>query len=124
MMFERKKGYASIWVGQGLPKAAFEKYAVHENNAVDAHGDQVGPLNDFARDAGAMWFDHDLVAAGWSRGADKSIEDAFQGYRGAEVFGPEAAKLANRKQVAAVNSVVVMYDSILQPPRWPGRSPL
>ena len=29
-MFERKKGFASIWVGQGLPKAVFEKYAVHE----------------------------------------------------------------------------------------------
>jgi WD40 repeat protein len=123
-MFERKKGYVSIWVGQGLTKANFEKYAIHENNAVDEYGDQVGPLNDFTRDAGATWFDHDFVAAEWMRGKGKSVEAALQGFRDAEFFSAGAAKLAKSKQVSSVNSVVVMYDSILDSTRWPRRSPL
>ena len=110
-MFERKKGFVSIWVGEGLPKAVFEKYAVHEYG--DPNEDK--PLNEFARDAGDMWFDHDFVAAQWYRGKDRSIEEALEGFSGAEFFTAEAARLAKEKRVPTVNCVVVMYDSVLTP---------
>ena len=110
-MFERKKGFVSIWVGQGLPKAVFEKYAVHEYGDIDKDK----PRNDFTRDAGDMWFDHDFMAAEWYRGKDRSIEEALEGFSGAEFFTAEAARLAKEKKVPTVNSVVVMYDSVLTP---------
>jgi WD40 repeat protein len=119
-MFKRKKGFVSIWVGQGVTKKQFQSYAVDEDDSED---DDV-PLNGFAKDAGDTFYDHDFIEAEWLGAKPKALGAALGGFSHADSFLDAVLKLGKKKGIDTANALVLLYDTALSPARWPKGSPL
>ena len=71
-MFKAEKGVVSIWLGCGTKKNVFDSYFEESRGWP---GDEDVPLNEFAKDAGELFYDHDFVEAHWAGPKGKRTGD-------------------------------------------------
>ncbi len=116
-MLKRKKGFASIWVGQIPTRDQFDAYL-----AADL---EHKPINPFATDCGVKSYDTDTVEVNWQDDRKKqSVKAALATHSYAEFFLADALALAAERGVQTANSTAIAYDLELSPARWPESSPL
>jgi len=117
-MFNRKKGVVSLWIGQGLKKRDFHRYAVEEGDL------EIGPTNGFANDAKDISFDHDFVTSFCTGRKDEKLAVLLNGLDWAAYELDGILATAKRKRILSGNSLVAMLDVELKPSKWPKSSPL
>lgn len=118
-MFRDKKGVVAIWLAAKVDRNVLDQYFD------ETYGGEE-PLNQFARDAGDMFYDNDFVEANWAGAGGKGlpVEKLLKRHSYGESFAAAGAELARSAGVERAVFAFVMYDIELQPAKWPKSSPV
>lgn len=117
-MLKRNKGVVSIWLGTATRKKLFGDYFK------ESYGDDKSPINAFAKDSGASFYDHDFVEGNWAGPHGKSVRALLSGHSYGDSFAELGAAKAKAAGIETATYAFVMYDIELQPAKWPTTSPV
>ena len=116
-MLADKQGYVSIWAGRVAKKSELTAY-LKESGASD---DQ--PISRFAVDCRETFYDHDKLESGHAA-KDLPVPELLDKYSYADSFAAAAGQLATKGGLSTANAVILAYDLVLEPNRWPKDAPL
>lgn len=114
-MLKEKQGVVSIWVGTIVKKAELTAYCRESFS----RRDDDEPISRFAADCGVTFYDHDTMEARYVGRKSLSISQLVEGHSYGRSFASAAAKLAEKADIKSANAVILFYDQVLSPARWP-----